>query len=315
MLRGKRVNFGIHIPPEGKDFATMKELCQTAERLDYDLFTITDHFMNMMSPAEPENHPLECWTTLAALAATTTKIAVGPLVSCVNYRHPTVLAKMATTVDIISKGRLVFGIGAGWHQMEFEGFMGRFPTPRERLDGLEDAIQICRGMFEDATTSYRGKVYSANGTLNSPRPVQESIPIMVGGSGEQRTLKIAAKYADISHLFVNSPKELEHKLQVLQRHCGLIGRDFSEISIAIGFAPILEATQQEIHLRAERTAQRRQIPLEEAERLVQSAVGPDNIVKTIEEYSDLGVDLITFSGIGLEDIGSLRDQVISRLNN
>ncbi len=314
MLRGKRVNFGVHIPPEGKDFDAMKEFCQTAERLDYDLFTITDHFMNMMNPAGPTNHPLECWATLAALAATTSKIAIGPLVSCANYRNPTILAKIATTVDIISKGRLIFGIGAGWHEMEFKGYLGQFPPPRDRLDGLEDAIQICRSMFENETTSFRGKIYSANNALNSPRPVQESIPIMVGGSGEKRTLKIAAKYADISHLLVNSPEELEHKLQVLQRHCGRVGRDFSEISIAVGFGPLLEASPQKIRLQAERISQRRQIPLKEAERSVQMIAGPENLLKTIQEYSDLGADLITFSGIGFDDMKPLQDQVISRLD-
>ena len=97
-----RLEFGIHAPPEGKDFDTMKTLCQTAERLNYDLFTVTDHFMNMGNPAGPQNHPLESWSTLAGLAAVTSRIKLGPLVSCVNYRHPTVLAKMATTVDIIS---------------------------------------------------------------------------------------------------------------------------------------------------------------------------------------------------------------------
>ncbi len=129
MLRGKRISFGIHTPPEGKNFDTMREYCQTAERLGYDLFTITDHFMNMMDPAGHDNHPLECWTTLAGLGAITDRIALGPLVSCALYRHPTVLAKIATTVDIISKGRLIFGVGAGWHEMEFKGFMGQFPPP------------------------------------------------------------------------------------------------------------------------------------------------------------------------------------------
>src|SRR3989304_2181964 len=100
MMTGSGLKFGIHVPPEGKDFKTMGELCQAAEDLGYDLFTMTDHFMNMANPAGRENHPLECWTALAGLAAVTRKISLGPLVSCVNYRHPTVLAKIATTVDI-----------------------------------------------------------------------------------------------------------------------------------------------------------------------------------------------------------------------
>ncbi|MCW4039052.1 MAG: LLM class flavin-dependent oxidoreductase [Candidatus Bathyarchaeota archaeon] len=118
---------GAHVPPEGFNFAEMKEICLTAERVGFDLFTTTDHLMRMAQPDTIRGrHPLECWSTLAGLAAATSTIRLAPLVSCYGYRRPTVLAKMATTVDIISNGRLIFGIGAGWHQKEFEGFMGRF---------------------------------------------------------------------------------------------------------------------------------------------------------------------------------------------
>jgi len=313
MLTEGKLNFGVHIPPEGKDFAAMKEFCIAAENLGYDLFTITDHFMNMANPSGRENHPLECWTVLAGLGAVTKKIAIGPLVSCVNYRHPTVLAKMATTVDIITGGRLVFGIGAGWHEMEFKGFMSRFPSPRERLDGLEDAIQICRSMFENETTSYSGRLYSARNALNSPRPVRNAIPIMVGGSGEKRTLKIAAKYADISHLFANSPQELSHKLQVLRGHCLGVKRDFSKIKIAVGMRVLLNPTETNIRAQAERIAGMGRISLSEAERGVRANARVDNVAKTIQEYERLGVSLITLT-LRLEEMKSFKDQVISKLN-
>lgn len=313
MLGGNRLKFGVHVPPEGKDFKKMKELCQTAEKLDYDLFTMTDHFMNMANPAGPENHPLECWTSLAGLAAVTSKISLAPLVSCVNYRHPTVLAKMATTVDIISGGRLIFGIGAGWHEMEFKGFMGRFPSAKERLDGLEDAIQISRSMFSNRITNFAGKTYSAKETLNSPVPAQKSIPIMVGGSGEKRTLRIAAKYADISHLFANSPQELEHKLGVLKRHCSDVKRDFSEIKIAVGLRQMLDLSEKEIRMQAERISQRSKITLIEAEKTVRMTAGAKNILNTIGEYQRRGVSLLTLSSMGPEEMKSFKDQVISKV--
>ena len=133
------IKFGVHFPPEGLNFQQMKRLCLLAEDAGYSLFTVTDHFQNMSTPDGPTNHPLETWTLLGGLAAVTSKIKLGTLVSCVHYRHPTVLAKMATTVDIISNGRLIFGVGAGWHQKEFEGFLGDFLPVKKRMDGLEDA--------------------------------------------------------------------------------------------------------------------------------------------------------------------------------
>ena len=124
--------FEVHAPPEGKDFEEMKTICLTSEESGFDWFTLTDHLMNMGNPNGSENHPLECWTTLAGLAAVTNQIKLGTMVTCYAYRLPTILAKMATTVDIISNGRLIFGIGAGWHKEEFKGFLGRFPTTKRK---------------------------------------------------------------------------------------------------------------------------------------------------------------------------------------
>jgi len=319
MMDGSGLKFGVHSPPEGKDFKTMKNLCQTAERIGYDLFTVTDHFMNMANPAGPSNHPLESWSVLAGLAAATSRISLGPLVCCANYRHPTVLAKIATTVDIISEGHLVFGIGAGWHEMEFERFLGRFPTAKERLDGLEDAVQICRSMFTHKYTEFSGKIYSAKEALNSPNPVQKSIPIMIGGSGEKRTLKIAAKYADIVHLSGGpSAQEVQHKLDVLRSHCSHLKRNFSDIRIATGFTPILDESASNIRAQAERIAAIRfqgQISAVEAEKIVLKTTGPKNILATIKEYQRLGVTAITMNSLGLEEMKSIKDQILSKLNH
>jgi alkanesulfonate monooxygenase SsuD/methylene tetrahydromethanopterin reductase-like flavin-dependent oxidoreductase (luciferase family) len=168
-------------------------------------------------------------------------------------------------------------------------------------------------MFENETTNHSGRLYSARNTLNSPRPVRNAIPIMVGGSGEKRTLKIAAKYADISHLFANSPQELSHKLQVLRGHCLVVKRDFSKIKIAVGMRVLLDPTETNIRAQAERIAGMGRISLSEAERMVRANAGIDNVAKTVQEYQRLGVSLITLT-LHLEEMKSFKDQVISKLN-
>jgi len=313
-LQRNKISIAVHIPPEGKNFEEMKTLCLTAEKLGFDLFTITDHFMNMANPKGKENHPLECWTTLAGLAAVTNKILLAPLVACVHYRHPTVLAKMATTVDIISNGRLIFGIGAGWHQEEFLGFLGRFPSVKERLDGLEDAVIICKSMFENEYTTYKGKIYSAKNTLNSPRPVRGYIPIMIGGRGERRTLKIAAKYADIIHI-AGFPliKELEHKINVIKKHCRNVGRNFNEIILATGMNILIEGSEEDIIKYAKRIAERKSIPIEEAKKVVLNYVGIENIIKTIKKYHEKGIDLFTIPRLNIEEMEIFAKEILPKI--
>ena len=146
------------------------------------------------------------------------------------------MGKMATTVDIISRGRLIFGIGAGWHEGEFKGYLGRFPPASERLTGLDETVQICRNMFTNEVSSFNGKLYKVKDVLNSPPPIQEKIPILIAGGGEKRTLKIAAKYADISHIFPRGgPDQVKHKFEVLKKHCDSFGRDYNEIRKGVGF--------------------------------------------------------------------------------
>jgi len=311
----KGVVFGIHVPPEGRDFKEMKNICLAAEELGFDLFTITDHFMNMAQPDGPNQHPLECWSTLAGLAAVTSKIRLGPEVSCYYYRPPTVLAKMATTVDIISNGRLIFGIGAGWHQKEFEGFMGRFPTVRERMTGLEETIQICSSMFRNERTSFRGKLYHVENVLNSPLPVQRPPPIMVGGGGEKKTLRIAAKHADISHCAFNPSVEvLDHKLSVLKKHCEAVNRDFDEIKKGISVIPFLGLTEEEVEAKIRQRAQRLGLALDEYQKRLGPVKGtPEQCVQAMRTYINKGVNLFTLLFLYLDDAKLFAEEVMRKL--
>ena len=280
----KDIWFGVHAPPEGRSFVDEKRICLAAEEAGFDLFTLTDHMMNMRNPKGEGNHPLECWTALGGLAAVTSRIKLGPLVSCYGFRRPTVLAKIATTVDIISGGRLIFGIGAGWHEEEFKGFMGGFPPPKERLEGLRETVEICKSMFSKERTTYHGKMYDVDNALNSPPPVQKPIPIMLGGSGEKVTLKIAAEHADISHLFVANVDELEHKLSVLRKHCETVGRDYNKIRKAAA----MNMESGETPTTTEKT------------------------VEAIEEYKKRGIGLITFRFSNLEYLQRFSKEIITR---
>ena len=306
--------FGVHVPPEGHDFEYMKSVCLSVERLGFDLFTITDHFMNMGNPTGPGNHPLECWTTLAGLASVTKRVKLGPLVSCYAYRRPTVLAKMATTVDIISGGRLIFGIGAGWHEHEFKGFMGGFPSTGRRIRGLRETVEICECMFTQEHTSYDGTLYKVKDVLNSPLPVQRPIPIMVGGGGERSTLRIAAEHAHISHFFANNLETLEHKINVLRGHCKKVGRDFDEIRKATGVSVIMGRDDSEAERKLIKAAKDRRIDVEAIRSRMGPAFGtPEKTTRNLQGYIDRGIGLITLSFYDAEDMKTFSEEIIPQI--
>jgi F420-dependent oxidoreductase-like protein len=188
-----------------------------------------DHFHQIPFVGKPEG-----WTTLSVLAGITTKIKLGTLVTGIIYRHPSVLAKIAATLDILSKGRLFMGIGASYFEGESSAYgitsTGSFPSNQERLLRLEEAIQIIRKMWtEEPTASFNGKYYQIHNAYCNPKPIQKpSPPILVGGSGERKTLKIVAKYADACNLF-GSAEILKRKLNILKEHCKSVGRDYDTI--------------------------------------------------------------------------------------
>ena len=299
----KETWFGLHAATYGNTFEEVKQDCLEAERRGLHLFTVIDHFMNEFHPWQGP-HPLECWTTLAGLAAVTEKIRLGPLVSCYGYRHPTVLAKMATTVDNISNGRMILGLGGGWHGDEFKGYMGRFPPSGERLTGLKETVEICRSMLTNEITDYDGKLYKVEKALNSPPPVQKHLPIMIGGSGEKVTLKIAAEHADITHFVARtSPGKddktvLKSKLSALKMHCDAAGRDYDEIRKGTWLILTIDETMNGAELKLKKTAKWLRVPPEAIKNMQSMRAGicgtPDMVVDRVREYIDLGFELITF---------------------
>jgi F420-dependent oxidoreductase-like protein len=206
-------------------FDRVVELALAAEAAGFDLVTVMDHFYQI-GGVGPEDEPmLEAYSTLGALAARTTRVKLGAMVTGVTYRNPALVAKMVTTLDVISNGRAVLGLGAAWNDSEHRGYGFEFPPISERLDRLDEALTICRLMFTEAEPSFQGRYYRIDRALNSPRPLQPGGPqIVVGGAGERRTLRIAARHADITNWF-GSLEELRHKAAVFEQHCQEVGRD------------------------------------------------------------------------------------------
>lgn len=226
-----KIKFGVFLPFyafQGKPneyYPQLKNVVLECERLGYDSVWLDDHLMYKDSTI------LECWTTLSALAASTSKIRLGTMVTCIAHRNPTILAKTAASLDIISNGRLEFGIGAGVQEAEHNAYGFGFPHASERIEQMEESLEVIRRLWAYPKASYQGKHYQLKEAVCSPKPIQKPHPpIIVGGAGEKHTLKVTAKYADrFDWGFLPSIETYRHKLSVLHRYCEVIGRDFKKI--------------------------------------------------------------------------------------
>lgn len=206
-------------------------LAQQAERAGFYSFWVMDHFFQIPAVGKPENEMLEGWSTLAFVAGRTNHLRLGTLVTGVTYRHPGILVKTATALDVLSQGRAYFGVGAAWNEQEHQGLGVPFPPLAERFERLEELLQIARQMWAGDERPYHGKHYSLERPLNSPTSVQRPHPpIMIGGGGEQKTLRLVAQYGDACNLFARLGDDtLRHKLDVLRQHCETVGRPYDEI--------------------------------------------------------------------------------------
>jgi F420-dependent oxidoreductase-like protein len=199
-----------------------------AEAAGVTRITVMDHFWQIGGVGPVEHEMLEAYTTLGFLAAHTEKALLSTLVTGVIYREPALLAKQISTLDVLTGGRAGLGIGAAWNEDESHGLGFAFPSVTERFERLEEALQICRQMWSDSEEPYEGKWYQLGRTLNSPQNLQTRPPVMIGGSGEKRTLRLVAQYADACNIGAGGA-EAAHKLDVLRRHCDDVGRDYDTI--------------------------------------------------------------------------------------
>jgi F420-dependent oxidoreductase-like protein len=219
-------------PAPNRSYVEIQELVTHCEATGWDGVYFADHFMPNGPDATPlDGDTLECWSVIAALAASVPRLRIAPLVTSVTYRHPAVLAKVAAAVDHISNGRLLLGLGAGWQENEHAAYGIALGSVTERLDRFEEAVQILSSMLREPRTSFAGSYFTVTDAPNQPAPVQRPLPLLVGGGGERRTMRIAARYADEWNTWT-SPDVLEHKVGVLRRHCEEIGRDPSSIAVS-----------------------------------------------------------------------------------
>jgi F420-dependent oxidoreductase-like protein len=269
---------------------SLKKLATTAENNGFDSFWVMDHFHQIPMVGKVEEPMLESWTTLSMLAGLTTKIKLGTLVTGIMYRYPAILAKVAATLDVLSKGRLFMGIGAAWNEEESNAYGIHFPPASERMSRLEEAIQIIRKMWtEEPAATFNGKYYQINNAYCNPKPIQKpSPPIMVGGSGERQTLKIVAKYADACNLF-GSAETVKRKLSVLKEHCKSVGRDYDSI-LKTKLGLIIVDNDNE---RVEKSVQQisKVMPKEQVGEYLMYGT-PEQVLKQIELLEEVGIQYI-----------------------
>ena len=277
-------------PPQVME--SLKTLVKKLEYWGFDSFWVMDHFHQISVIGLPEEPILEGWSTISALAPLTSKIRLGVLVTGVIHRHPSILAKIAATVDILSKGRIFLGIGAAWNDAESiaYGIVDSFPSNKERLDRLEEAIQIIRKMWtEEPNASFTGKYYKIKNAYCNPKPIQKpSPPILVGGGGEKRTLKIVAKYADACNL-IGSYTTIERKLKALKEHCISVGRNYDDILktklCRVVIDPDIENAKKRTHdlLRGMSDEKIREFAIFGA---------PEDVSKEIRMFEDIGIEYL-----------------------
>ena len=299
------VLFGLHHPsytfagvPDDRLFDRVVENAQAAEKAGFDLFTVMDHFYQIRGIG-PETEPmLEAYATLAAVAARTSRIKLSTLVTGVTYRNPALLVKEVTTLDIISKGRAVLGIGAAWNEDEHLGYGFEYPPIGRRMDRLHEAVQIAKLMFTEERPSFTGEFYRIERALNVPRPIQKGGPkILIGGGGERRTLRILAEHGDIGHWFGAPVEELKRKKGVFEEHCAEVGRDPSQVllTVGIGLAIVENEKQGKAVLDA--------LPAER--RATSRAVTPEQAAEFLRPFIDAGFGGFTFNNTVLPTVEAI----------
>jgi F420-dependent oxidoreductase-like protein len=283
-------------------FERIAEIAVAAESSGWDTVMVMDHFYQLPLLGPPEHEMFEAYTLLGALAARTSSVQLGTLVTGVTYRNPAILAKTVTTLDVISRGRAFLGIGAAWHDVEHEGLGVDFPPVKERFERLEEALHICRAMFRDERPTFEGKHYRVKDAINSPAPIRAGgPPIMIGGQGEKKTLRLMAEHAEMAN-FTSGIDELPRKLEVLAAHCADVGRDPATINKTCLGSLFLGRTHEEAVAKVDTRLAPMGLRWDDLDDTTRAQFGnrfalgdPDEVGERIAALLALGLDGVTFN--------------------
>jgi F420-dependent oxidoreductase-like protein len=267
-----------------QQWARAVEIAQLAEALGYDSLWVYDHVHNV--PVPSTESMFECWTTMAAISQVTDRIRLGQMVGCASYRNPALLAKITASIDVMSGGRLDWGIGAGWYDQEYRAYGYDFPSAADRIRGMRETVEIVKALWSEPEATYEGRIYSVAGAQCDPKPLQKPHPpIWIGGGGEQLTLRVVARHADRSN-FGGKPEEFAHKCEVLKDHCRAVGRDYDEITKT--WSPDLFIRETEAELAAADPQSQWGEPFDswKAGNLVGT---PEQIAEKLRTYEELGI--------------------------
>lgn len=285
------VNFGVQIEPQfGYTYEDIRAIAQEAESNRFHSLWCSDHFF-LHDKAE-EINCLECWTTLSALARDTTTLRLGPLVSCNSYRYPSLLAKISSSLDHLSGGRLEFGLGAGWKEIEYNAYGIPFPSAGERVTKLDEALHVIKAMWKEERASYKGKYYEIEDAFCAPKPSQQPHPPIWVGGGKPRVLDIAARHATgINFIPFPKPDEYAAKIQALSEACERHGRDPKSLKLSHFTQCMIAETEGDVEDLLRFVADRRGTEVEKVkEGLASGFVGmPEQCAEQMKKYVDLGV--------------------------
>jgi F420-dependent oxidoreductase-like protein len=329
--KNNKIQFGLTIPQGWrggdlpledennpvKQFAYSKEIAITADNLGFDSIYAYDHLMPFFKD-DTEKNIFECFTLLSAIATITNKIKIGQIVTCNSYRNPALLAKMLSTLDVISNGRTELGIGAGWYEKEYSAYGYDFPSHVIRIRQLDESISIIKELWTRRSASFSSRYYVVKDAICNPKPIQKPHPIiMVGGSGERYLLKVVAKHADRYNNFFGSPKELKKKITILKEHCNTLGRDYKQIQHSVVLPCIITESQEGVNKILARYKRNDKTIKEYLDYLVGGiTIGiPEKIIKGLNEYIEIGVTHFIIHSIGLNNsvLKSFRSKVVNKI--
>ncbi len=287
-------NFPLMSPPSFKDLI---QVAQVAEEAGFDAIFFNDHFVTFPEPTR--NNVFDCWTAMAAIATNTYRIRLGTLVSPIGYRHPAVLAKIVTTLDYASGGRVIFGIGAGWYDVEYQMFGITYPPPRERIERMKEAIEYIQMLWTEDIANYNGKYFKLKNAIFEPKPLQKPFPpLLVGGSGRKKTLRIVAEHADASN-FSGSVENVNELNDLLDKYIEEVGRNPSDVLRTVNLLIHIDETTDRAVLKAKLYKNNhprkhvREMSWEEyqKDRLIGT---PEQVLEQIENYIEAGMEYAIF---------------------